>query len=164
MPLNSEILVHSCIQDIFPDFPTMVDFFGDAFGDDERENVVLGVYQGLVTNKGVTAEMLHNCLQSNRLTKLVHAKYKHQPSGYYKRFCELKINLDPLPLCCLKKEFWLDIYDDDHCPKCHKAGYLTKDNREGLIDCEECLQMMCKFCVGVDGKCKDCSGKEKKEK
>jgi hypothetical protein len=162
MTANSETLYKCAKRDIYPDFPTMVDYFGDALGDHEKENVVLGMYRGLVIGKGVKADLLQNCFLSKRLNKLVHAKYKHHPSGYYDMFCALGIDLTPrtVPKRIPKAE-WMKIYDDDHCPKCHTPGYNTQGNRDGLIDCEKCLQWMCKFCVGVDWKCRECSENQK---
>ena len=56
-----------------------------------------------------------------------------------------------------KNNIKMKILDDDHCPNCETKGYHTENNRDALIDCPSCLQLMCKFCLGDDGFCKACS-------
>ena len=157
MVRNSKELVDCCLRDEFPSFPTLVDYFGDALGDREKEVVVLGVYQGLVNYKSLDADTLHNCLLSNRLDELVHKQYKFRPSCYYKMFCDMDISLkDRAYLGGFPKSQWVEIYDDNHCPNCKSEGYITNDLRDGYIDCYECFKMMCKNCHGEGGKCKKC--------
>ena len=157
-------LYHACMRDDWPSFPTIVDFFGDAIRTPSHEvkAIVLGVYQGLVCHKDVSIELLHNCMMTNRLNELVHAKYKHQPSDYYKCFCQMGINLNQkvnIKALLYKDTEELPILDDDHCPNCGTSGFVTKKNHEGLIDCAKCLTQMCKFCVSdvVESICKKCT-------
>ena len=94
---NSDDLVKACFRDLWPGNPTLVDFFGNARNNDEKECVVLGVYQGLVKLRHVDSDMLHDHFMRNKLNELVHSKYKGTETGYYKLFCELKIDLNDNP-------------------------------------------------------------------
>jgi hypothetical protein len=98
MESNAKILHHCCLRDQIPPLPVLADYFGDAFLDEDKSNIVFGVYRGLVIRLGVKADLLENCFLSNRLNELVHAKYKYQPTGYYKQFCDARINLK-IALC-----------------------------------------------------------------
>ena len=154
----------ACMRDDWPPLPTIVDFFGDAIRtpSPEVKAIVLGVYQGLVFHKTVSIELLHNCMITNRLNELVHAKYKHQPTGYYDAFCQMGIDLNHkvnIKALFHKDIEELPILDDDHCPNCEKPGYITENNPAGLIDCAKCLRTMCKFCVSdvVDSICIKCT-------
>ena len=154
---TATMLYKTCLRDEMPSLPEIADYFGNARA--EKDIVtVLGIYQGLVKMKGVKAPLLANCFLSNRLNELVHAKYKHGQSGYYKMFCQSKIDLktktglEPLP-----KRDWLPIYDDDHCPNCDTKGYISLKFKDGLIDCSKCFNMMCKHCVQENSsRCKTC--------
>ena len=45
---TAQDLYKACMRDNWPALSTMVDYFGNSLGDDAKENVVLGVYQGLI--------------------------------------------------------------------------------------------------------------------
>ena len=82
MPTTAKELCDCCWSDETPSYPVLTDYFGNALtsGDEEDIAIVFGVYQGMVKS-GVSAELLHNCLLSDRLNELVHAKHKHR-TGY----------------------------------------------------------------------------------
>ena len=135
----------------------MMDFFWSASNQLER-TIVLGIYQGMVKMKGVRAELLANCLQTNRLNQLVHAKYRFGKTQYYMMFINSDIDLTPRVKVEteLPREQWMTIYDDDHCPNCEAKGYITRNNRDGFIDCSKCYMLMCKYCHGERSKCQKC--------
>ena len=91
---NSDELVKACFLDLLPSLPTLVDYFGNAWQDEEKACIVLGLYQGLVKFRDVDSDTLHNSLMKNKLNDLVHSKYKNNESGYYNLFCNLKIDLN----------------------------------------------------------------------
>jgi hypothetical protein len=92
MPTTAEELVKACFWDLLPGIPVVADYFGNA-EDEEEERIVFGIYQGLVKFKGVDHDLLFNCFLSDRLDELVHAKYKHGKTGYYRKLCEKNISL-----------------------------------------------------------------------
>ena len=99
--------------------------------------------------KGVSIDLLQNCFLTDRLDKLVHKKFKHRPSYYYKDFCDNKLNTKTM----YGKEENIDemeILSGGHCPRCETKGYHTQNNRTGLIDCSRCFKLMCKFCCSGD--------------
>jgi hypothetical protein len=129
MPTTAKELCDCCWSDEIPSCPVLTDYFGHAStsGDEEDITIVFGVYQGMVKS-GVSAELLHNCLLSDRLNELVHAKHKHR-TGYYDRaFYYKMLGLpDQHPLGPIPYEQLMPIYSDDHCPSCNANGYLTLD-------------------------------------
>lgn len=155
---NSDILVKCCFRNELPQtIPTLVDYFGSAAFDESKDVIVLGVYRGLVM-KGIKSNLLHNCLVTRRLNELIHKKYTFRKSGYYRKFCDLGIDLDQHHL---KNNFVkrLPIYDDNHCPTCNTEGYISleyyKIKSDGP-DCERCFDWMCTKCYGGRGLCKKC--------
>ena len=85
MQTTAQDLYNCCLRDEMPTLPIIVDYFGDAKGM-QNQCTVLGVYQGLVKTKGLTVELLEKCFKTKRLNELVHEKYKHRQSGYYRMF------------------------------------------------------------------------------
>ena len=158
MSSTAQELYECCLRDEFPSIPVLVDYFGNSISSLPRQGVVLGVYQGLVKTKGVTVELLESCFRTNRLNELIHAKFKHRQSGYYRKFCELGIDLNNEALWDARKERRLEILDDDFCPNCLHEGYVTEQFGSGYIDCERCLQLMCAHCYKSDGKYVRCLG------
>ena len=157
MTNTAETLYDCCLSDEIPPLPVLNDYFGSARGMAEI-CLVLGVYQGLVKQKGLTKELQENCFRTDRLNELVHMKYMHRKSGYYKQFRDLGIDLHTNTMLTCDTEP-MPIFDDDFCANCQTEGYLTEDNRAGHIDCETCLQLMCRFCYGKDGDCIKCCRK-----
>ena len=158
MESNAKILHHCCLRDQIPPLPVLADYFGDAFLEEDKSNIVFGVYRGLVIRLGVKADLLDNCFLSNRLNELVHAKYKYQPTGYYKQFCDARINLrSHCAIKPIRKTKWLPIYDGDHCPGCNSEMYVTQDLKGDFIDCPKCFMLMCKNCCHDNSDlCKKC--------
>ena len=141
MPTTAKELVTCCLRDEFPSsLPVIVDYFGKNL-DNERFTILFGVYQGLVIRKGVDENMLHKCLLANRLDELIHNKFKHEQTGYYKMFCDKNITVDDH----YSKDMSFIIYSDDFCPNCLTEGFITNNNRLD-IDCPKCLKFICYKC------------------
>ena len=144
---TAQSLVESCLKDEPVNMTVFLDYFGNARKSD-HVTTVLGVYQMMVY-RGVTAELLHNCLLSNRLNELVHAMYKHKPTQYYLDFCKKKIDLTNkiyAALGDLPVDKWMVIYDNNHCPNCKAEGYIT-NKQEIQRMCRECNRLVCLVCV-----------------
>jgi hypothetical protein len=149
MPTTAQSLCEACARDEIPSLPVLADYFGKAiFSPDPQEDVMIifGVYQGMCKT-GVSAKLLHNCMLSNRLNELVHAKHRHRTSGYWAMFQAKELDLsDPCPVGCLSKDQWMEIYDDDHCPHCNTPGYLTEKKELRVpsgkqhFGCTDCCQ------------------------
>ena len=123
--LSSNHLVKSCIYDLYPsEIPTLVDYFGNYISDDDNFAIIYGVYKGLVKYKGVDAELLHKCFIANRLDDLIHTKYKHMQTGYYKKFIDNKIKIGKTCLLTgIDNSFTIN--DDSYCPDYEtQSGYL----------------------------------------
>ena len=93
MGKTADTLIECCYLDVMPPIPVLADYFGKAFGTLDHECVVLGIYQGLVKRHGVTADVLHIHFLKNRLNELVHSCYRGNETFYYKKFCDLKLDL-----------------------------------------------------------------------
>ena len=120
---TAQSLVESCLRDEPVNLTVFLDYFGNA-RKSAHVTTVLGVYQMMVY-RGVTAELLHNCLLSKRLNELVHAMYKHKPTQYYLDFCKKKIDLTNkiyAALGDLPEHKWMEIYDNNHCPQLQSRG------------------------------------------
>ena len=96
MTRTADLLFDCCIKDIYPPINVSVDYFGDTWENDEHESIVLGVYQGLVRRDRVSSDELHRHFLQNTLDDLIHSKYKGRETGYYKKFCNLKLNLETI--------------------------------------------------------------------
>lgn len=160
-------------------YPVFVDYFGlTNIGKDVREGkrakitekdfdkingTIQGIYKDLILYKGVTEKLLEKCFWTNRLDELIHTKYKHHKSAYYKDFCKMNIKLGPTPLLGqydpetndkLYDYEYFDILDDNHCPNCLCEGYITEQNcnfgpvdcGSGPVDCVKCGIILCKLC------------------
>jgi hypothetical protein len=135
--------------------PVLVDYFGENWNEENGENraIILGVYRDLIKYKGVTCEFLHGCFLRNQLDELIHKKYTHHQSGYYKKFVarQLKIgqtyfNFEEDPEEDLKP---LEILDDSYCPLCN--------NNDDLRNCSSCFQIICQSCFVTETTlCKEC--------
>jgi len=145
--------------------PVLVDYFGDNIGNDETINIIMGVYKGLRL-KGVSAELLHKCFMANRLDELIHKKYTHQKSRYYKGFVDCNIVIGktcylpdtPEDLGIYDENDELigyrtetlenfEILDDNHCPSCKHVNYFTENYiQEAPPDCAFCGKPLCEKC------------------
>ena len=139
MPTTAKTLCDCCWSDEIPPYPVLIDYFGNALssGEEEDINIVFGVYQSIVKS-GVSADLLHNCLLSDRLNELVHAKHKHRTGYYYRAFCYKMLDLsDQHPLGPIPFEQGVPIFSDEHCPSCNAGGYLTLDQCVHIDGCED---------------------------
>ena len=147
MPTTAQRLYDSCVKGEPLSYPVLVDYFGNAMHSENEDDIsiVFGVYLGLI-QQGVSPKLLHNCLLTNRLNELVHAKHKYHSGYHYTAFCHKKLDLtDRFPVGTLPKEKRMYIYDDDHCPRCNAVGYLTQGKRNQVSNdtepswsCVEC--------------------------
>lgn len=84
MKTTAKELVKCCFDNLFPSSNCVFsDYFGDNY-EEEKQIIILGIYQGLVKYKGVNESLLHKCFLANRLDELIHKKYKFHKLGYYK--------------------------------------------------------------------------------
>ena len=146
MTTTTEGLIKCCLSDELPDsLGIIADYFNIDEFNKEKFLILYGVYQDMITEKGVDEKLLHNCLLHNRLNELIHKKFKYNPTYNYNMFCENNINIinDGITFKNLK---YMMIYSDDFCPKCLKKGYYTNDNKLDT-DCAKCLQLICKHCL-----------------
>lgn len=129
--------------------PVYFDYFGIDNICNENEDIILGLYIGLIKHKGIPKELIENCFKTNRLDKLIHQKYKFHGSDYYDKFCEKHITIGNTYNENSEVDE-LEILDDDHCPSCSQVGYITKENCNGvagrIYDCGSCFKFMCKLC------------------
>ena len=61
------------------------DYFGNN-NNYEIVSIILALYAGLIKIKGIPKKLIENCFITNRLDELIHKKYKHHKSQYYKIF------------------------------------------------------------------------------
>ncbi len=163
--LNSDILVENCFNDTIPNtLGVLVDYFGiNNIGDKNKLGIIFGVYQGLIKYKGVNSLDLHKALINNKLNELIKKKYTYHSSKYYEEFNKLEIKLDnDINKNCEDYE----ILHDDYCPNCKEIGYITKKNKCYPLDCNKCLNTICRLCSIYNEKeygyiCKKCLCKEK---
>lgn len=91
MGKTSDILYGCVLNGTRIDHPAViVDFFGKNVGDDHF-NIIYGLYEDLVKNKGVTKEILYECFIGNQLDELIHTKYTMHPIRYYKELYDKQL-------------------------------------------------------------------------
>ena len=127
---------------------------------DEIIGLISGVYKGLYY-KGVTAELFHKCFLANKLDELIHKKYKHNSSGYYREFVEKNIiigntyNSDLGDSEDKSNDSDIEnfkILDDNTCPSCYGENYYTKNYiKNAPPDCAICNKYICELCSYVLG-------------
>ena len=93
MTKTIDLLVESCLTDLFPPGPVIVDYFGlDNASNNEHLSIILGLYQGMIKIKGMNKDIVEKAFKKNELDILIHDSYKiYGKSGYYKMFCKKKI-------------------------------------------------------------------------
>ena len=92
--MSSQTLVKSCIDDELPDSPAVIcDYFGMFNTNKLTMDIIFGVYQEMVLHEKVTAKILHNALQMNKLNKLIHVTLAKSVSQYYMDFKAMKIKV-----------------------------------------------------------------------
>ena len=75
--ITANILVRHIYDDIIPNdyISVIVDYFNiENASDDDKIQIIFGLYQGLIKYKGVTADLLHKCSITNRLDELINKK------------------------------------------------------------------------------------------
>ena len=94
MSKTIDLLVDSCMSDLFPPGPVIADYFGiDNASNNEHLNIILGLYQGMIKIKGMNKDTVENAYKKNKLDKLIHDSYRvYGSSGYYRTFCEKYYN------------------------------------------------------------------------
>jgi hypothetical protein len=150
-------LCKSFDDDIIPNNAVLVDYWGDNINNNDNTYIIYGVYKGLY-QKGVTYDLFHTCFLANKLDELIHKKYKHNQSEYYRTFLHKNIiigdtyyDLNPPDYSNDPHDTSFEILDDNHCPSCHSPGYLS-NNRiiNAPPDCSVCYKMICKVCSYYD--------------
>ena len=93
MTKTIDLLVESCMLDIFPPIPVIAEYFGLVnAGNTEHLSIILGLYQGMIKIKGMNKNIVEKAFLNNQLDKLIHDSYKvYGTSGYYKKFCDKKL-------------------------------------------------------------------------
>jgi hypothetical protein len=93
MTKTIDLLVESCMNDLFPPVPVIADYFGwENASNDENLSIILGLYQGMIKIKGMNKKEVEKAFKTNQLDKLIHDSYKvYGASGYYKKFCKKNI-------------------------------------------------------------------------
>ena len=91
-----EHLIQCIYLDLLPSEPsTLADYFTmESMENDHICSIILGVYQKMVKCYNIDANMLHNACINHKLNKLIHSTYKNRETGYYKLFCDMKIDVD----------------------------------------------------------------------
>jgi hypothetical protein len=157
------LLCKSFGDDFIPDIPVLIDYWGKNIDDDEITSIIYGVYKGLY-RKGITADLFHKCFLANKLDELIHKKYKHNSSGYYREFVKKNIIIGKTYYDLRASEDKNDdsdieefeILDDNTCPSCYSENYYTQNYiKNAPPDCAICCKMICKICSYYDDK--ECS-------
>ena len=92
---TSDLLIKSCIDDILPEQSVLNDYFGiDNIKDNQKIELIFGIYQGLIKHTNITANELDIALQLNKLDELIHKKSSNHKSYYYIDFCKFGIKLN----------------------------------------------------------------------
>ncbi len=92
MPKTIDDLIKCCMLDIMPPLPVIADYFG--LDNIDNVDIILGLYQGMIKIKGMDKSTVEKAYKTNQLDKLIHDSYKiYGTSGYYKMFCDKKIEI-----------------------------------------------------------------------
>jgi hypothetical protein len=122
------------------------DYFGSQI-DINNNTIIYGIYEELITIKGINKKLIENCHMTNRLDELIHKKYTHKKSNYYDLFHKNNIKIGKTFFYDNKTQP-LEIFDDNHCPSCNMNDYLTTNNINN--ECSLCLNSICKLCCFND--------------
>ena len=77
MTKTFDLLVESCMTDLFPPCPDIADYFGfENARDNEHISIILGLYQGMIKIKGMDKDIVEKAFWDNQLDKLIHDSYK----------------------------------------------------------------------------------------
>jgi hypothetical protein len=122
------------------------DYFGIQ-DNNENNEIIYGIYEDLITIKGIPKKLIENCYMTNRLDELIHKKNIHKKSIYYDLFLKNNIKIGKTFFYDNKTEP-LKLSSDNYCPSCNMNYYLTSNsiNKE----CSQCLINVCKLCSFTD--------------
>ena len=142
-----DLLFHNINNDYLANLEKTVinDYFGCQ--DENNNEIIYGIYEDLITIKGITKKLIENCYMTNRLDELIHIKNIHKKSNYYDLFCKNNIKIGKT-FFYDNKTILLDLFDDNHCPTCNMNNYLTSNIIN--TECSICLNNMCKLCCFDD--------------
>lgn len=149
MDKTIDLLFHNIHNDYLAilDITVINDYFGCQ--NNNNTEIIYGIYEDLITIKGISKKLIENCYMTNRLDELIHIKNIHKKSIYYDLFKDNNIKIG--------KTFYydnkidpLELYDDNHCPCCNMNNYIN------ITDCSICLISMCKLCCFDDNICYKC--------
>ena len=95
MSKTIDLLVDSCMSDLFPPSPVIADYFGiQNASNTEHLSTILGLYQGMIKIKGMNKDIVENAYKKNKLDKLIHDSYRiYGTSGHYRDFCDKNIKI-----------------------------------------------------------------------
>lgn len=93
MPRTIDTLFESVLSGGPLTFGVVHDYFGLDNDTDENILIVYSLYEGLIRQQGITRSIIENCFLTNRLDELIHKKYMHHSSEYYKEFCRKNIKI-----------------------------------------------------------------------
>jgi hypothetical protein len=145
----------------------LIDFFGIdlektyIIDQQNKINILFGIYEGLIKIKSCNEYLLDNCLKSNRLDELITQKYKYYNNSiYYTNYIKNKISIGKTYEYIKDEKIFntnFEIYDDDFCPSCNQDGFHTKKSslmyKENLVpDCKKCCVSLCINCAYIDDK------------
>lgn len=145
-----DLLFHNIHNDYLSilDKSVIDDYFGCQ--NDDNNNIIYGIYEDLITIKGISKKLIENCYMTNRLDALIYIKNIHKKSIYYELFQKNNIKIGKTFFYDNKIEP-LKLYDDNHCPCCNINNYINNG------ECSICLNSICNFCSFNDicYKCKN---------
>jgi hypothetical protein len=135
-----DLLFHNIHNDYLAilDKTVINDYFGCQI-DNNYNDIIYGIYEDLITIKGISKKIIENCYMTNRLDELIHIKNIHKKSIYYDLFCKNNIKIGTTFFYDNKSKP-LELFDDNHCPCCNIKNYLNNG------ECSICLNSICKFC------------------
>lgn len=139
-----ELLFYNIYNDYFINLDKNVinDYFGIQ-NNNENNEIIYGIYEDLITIKGIPKKLIENCYMTNRLDKLIHIKNIHNKSIYYDLFYKNNIKIGKT-FFYDNKTNELELFDDNHCPCCNMNDYLKLNNIKN--ECSICLTNICKLC------------------
>jgi hypothetical protein len=142
---TADSLVICIRRNLYLNQPIITDYFGQVKSNEEVE-ITYDVYKDLIIRKGVDADILHNCLLTNRLNELVNLKNLYSPSDAYRRFIQHGIDLTPhFMMNLMEQDYHIEILSDDYCINCNRRGFYSEQNAMPE-KCIYCLKNYCCYC------------------
>ena len=143
-----DLLFHNIYNGYFAilDKTVINDYFGIQI-DNNNNEIIYGIYEDLITIKGIPKKLIENCYMTNRLDQLIHIKNIHKKSIYYDLFYKNNIKIGNTFFYDNKNQL-LELFDDNHCPSCNMKDYLISNTMNS--ECSICLNSICKLCCFND--------------